>query len=108
MARYVAKNIVAAKLAKRCWIQLGYAIGKAEPVSVVVDTFATGVIEDQRITELILKHFDLTPRGIAKELKLFAPIYQKTAAYGHFGRDEFEWEKLKKAEVLANELKVAA
>ena len=107
MARYVAKNVVAAKLAKKCWIQLGYAIGKAEPVSVVVDTFDTGEIEDQKITELVRKHFDLTPRGIIKELDLLKPIYQKTAAYGHFGRNEFAWEKTSKADILAKELKVA-
>jgi len=107
MARYVAKNIVAAKLAKKCWIQLGYAIGKAEPVSVVVDTSDTGKVSDQELTDIIRKHFDLTPRGIAKELKLLAPVYRKTAAYGHFGRDEFEWEKTKKAEELSKELKVA-
>ncbi len=106
MARYVAKNVVAAKLAKKCWIQFGYAIGKAEPVSVVVDTFGTGEIPDQRITELVRKNFDLTPRGIIKELDLLKPIYEKTAAYGHFGRSEFTWEKTSKADVLAKELKV--
>jgi len=104
MARYVAKNIVAAKLAKKCWIQFGYAIGRAEPVSVVVDTFGTGEIPDGKLTELIRKHFDLTPRGIIKELKLQTPIYQKTASYGHFGREEFEWEKTNKAALLAKEL----
>ncbi len=103
MARYVAKNIVAAKLAKKCWIQFGYCIGKAEPVSVGVDTFGTGEISDQKIAELIRKHFDLTPRGIIAELKLLNPIYQKTAAYGHFGREEFEWEKLDKVSLLAKE-----
>lgn len=104
MARYVAKNIVAAKLARKCWIQFGYAIGRAEPVSVVIDTFGTGEISDQKLTELARKHFDLTPRGIIKELKLTAPIYQQTACYGHFGREEFEWEKTNKAAILAKEL----
>lgn len=104
MARYVAKNIVAAKLAKKCWIQFGYAIGRAEPVSVVVDTFGMGEVPDQKLTELARKHFDLTPRGIIKELKLTTPIYQKTASYGHFGRLEFEWEKTNKAAILAKEL----
>ncbi len=104
MARYVAKNIVAAKLAKKCWIQFGYAIGRAEPVSVVVDTFGTGEVSDQKLTELARKHFDLTPRGIIKELKLTTPIYQKTASYGHFGRPEFEWEKTNKAAILAKEI----
>ncbi|OGX07244.1 MAG: methionine adenosyltransferase [Omnitrophica WOR_2 bacterium GWA2_47_8] len=101
MARYVAKNIVAAKLAKKCWIQFGYAIGKAEPVSVVVDTYGTGKVSDQELTDLVLKNFDLTPKGIIETLKLHTPIYQKTAAYGHFGRDEFAWEKTDKAATLA-------
>ncbi|MFA5087988.1 MAG: methionine adenosyltransferase [Candidatus Omnitrophota bacterium] len=108
MARYVAKNVVAAKIAKKCWIQIGYAIGRAEPVSVVVDTFGTGKISEQKIAELIRKHFDLTPRGIISELKLLMPIYQKTAAYGHFGREEFEWEKTPKAEILKKDAKVNA
>lgn len=107
MARYVAKNIVAAKLARKCWIQLGYAIGRPEPVSVVVDTFGTGEISDQKITELIRRHFDLTPKGIIQELKLLTPVYQQTASYGHFGRGEFEWEKTNKAALLAKELEVA-
>ncbi len=100
MARYVAKNIVAAGLAKRCWIQIGYAIGVAEPVSVMVDTFGTGNVSDETLTHLVRKNFDLTPRGIIKELDLQKPVYQKTAAYGHFGRDEFSWEKTNKAEIL--------
>jgi len=104
MSRYIAKNIVAAGLAKRCWIQLGYVIGKAEPVSLVVDTYGTGKISDQRLVALIQEHFDLTPRAIIEKLKLLTPIYQKTAAYGHFGRSEFTWEKVDKAE----ELKAAA
>ena len=103
MARYVAKNIVAAKLAKKCWIQLGYAIGKAEPVSVMIDTFGTGKVTEQELVNAALKNFDLTPRGIIKELDLLKPFYQKTAAYGHFGREEFSWEKTPKAEALARE-----
>ncbi|MCK5179889.1 MAG: methionine adenosyltransferase domain-containing protein, partial [Candidatus Omnitrophica bacterium] len=103
MARYVAKNIVAAKLADQCWIQFGYAIGKAEPVSVMVDTFGTGKVSEQKLVDLVRKHFDLTPKGIIEELDLLKPIYQKTAAYGHFGRDEFSWEKTPKAEILAKE-----
>ncbi len=103
MARYVAKNIVAAKLAKKCWIQFGYAIGRAEPVSVMIDTFGTGKVSEQKLVDLTRKHFDLTPRGIIQTLKLLTPIYQQTAAYGHFGRKEFEWEKTNKADVLAKE-----
>ncbi|MCK5215503.1 MAG: methionine adenosyltransferase [Candidatus Omnitrophica bacterium] len=100
MARYVAKNIVAAKLADKCWVQLGYAIGKAEPVSIMIDTFGTGNVPEQTLVELVKKHFDLTPQGIIKELDLLKPIYQNTAAYGHFGRDEFTWEKTDKAAVI--------
>jgi len=103
----VAKNIVAAELAEKCWIQVGYAIGKAEPVSVMVDTFGTGKIPEQKLVELVRKHFDLTPRGIIKALNLLQPIYQKTAAYGHFGREEFSWEKTDKAAVLKKEALVA-
>jgi len=103
MARYVAKNIVAAKLARKCWVQFGYAIGKAEPVSVMVDTFGTGMVPEQTLVDLVRKHFDLTPRGIIKELDLLKPVYQKTAAYGHFGREEFAWEKIDKAAALAKE-----
>jgi S-adenosylmethionine synthetase len=107
MARYVAKNIVAAALADKCWIQLGYAIGKAEPVSVMVDTFGTGKVPEQKLVDLVRKHFDLTPRGIIKQLNLLQPIYQKTAAYGHFGRKEFSWEQTDKAAVLKKEALVA-
>jgi S-adenosylmethionine synthetase len=103
MARYVAKNIVAAGLAKKCWVQFGYAIGYPEPVSVMVDTFGTGNVSEQKLVELVRKHFDLTPRGIIKTLDLQKPVYQKTAAYGHFGREEFTWEKTDKAAVLAKE-----
>ena len=100
MARYVAKNIIAAGLAKKCWIQLGYVIGKAEPVSLMIDTFGTGKVPEQKLVTLVQEHFDLTPKGIIETLKLLTPIYQKTAAYGHFGRGEFTWEKTDKAELL--------
>jgi len=102
MARYVAKNVVAAGLADKCWIQLSYVIGQAEPVSVMVDTFGTGKITDEKIVELIRKHFSLNPQGIIKELDLLRPIYRKTACYGHFGREEkeFTWEKTDKADAL--------
>lgn len=103
MARYIAKNIVAAKLANKCWLQLGYAIGKPEPVSVMIDTFGTGKVSEQKLVELVRKHFNLTPRGIIEELDLLKPCYQKTAAYGHFGRDEFTWEQTSKAAVLEKE-----
>jgi S-adenosylmethionine synthetase len=100
MARYVSKNIVAAKLAKKCWLQLSYCIGYPEPVSVMVDTFGTGTVSDERLTALVRKHFDLTPRGIIHNLRLRRPIYQKTASYGHFGRSEFSWEKTDKKDIL--------
>lgn len=100
MARKVAKNIVAAGLAKKCWIQFGYVIGRADPVSVMIDTYGTGTVSDQKLVESARKYFDLTPRGIIKELDLLKPIYQQTAAYGHFGRSEFSWEKTDKANLL--------
>jgi len=95
-ARHIAKNIVAAKLAKECLVQVAYAIGIAEPVSIYVDTKGTGVIPDSEISKMITKEVDLTPKGIIERLKLRRPIYQKTAAYGHFGRteSEFTWEQL--------------
>lgn len=95
MARYIAKNIVAADLAYQCEVQLAYAIGVAEPVSVMVDTFGTGKVSNDEISKMIRDLFKLTPKGIIETLKLRRPIYRKTAAYGHFGRelDEFEWEK---------------
>ena len=101
-ARYVAKNVVAAGLAERCEVQIAYAIGVAKPVSLMVDTFGTGKIADARIAELIGKHFDLRPKGIIAALDLLRPIYAKTAAYGHFGRDEpeFTWERTDKAAAL--------
>jgi S-adenosylmethionine synthetase len=110
MARYIAKNIVASKLASRCEVQLAYAIGVAEPVSVMVNTFGTGSIPDARFTELVRKNFQLTPKGIIDSLKLRRPIYRKTAAFGHFGRtdDTFTWEKTDKAEALKEQAGVAA
>jgi S-adenosylmethionine synthetase len=100
--RYVAKNIVAAGLATRCEIQIAYAIGIAKPVSVHVDTFGTGAIADTKIAELVIKHFDLRPKGIVQMLDLLRPVYLATAAYGHFGRTEagFSWERTDKAEAL--------
>jgi len=103
--RYVAKNIVAAGLASRCLVQISYAIGVAEPTSVMVDTFGTGKVSNETLTALIRKHFDLRPKGIVNMLDLLRPIYQKTAAYGHFGRDEpeFTWEATDRAAVLRND-----
>ena len=100
--RYVAKNIVAAGLAERCEIQISYAIGVAEPTSISVNTYGTGKISDERISELITEHFDLRPAGLIEMLHLKRPIYKDTAAYGHFGREEpnFTWEKTDKAEAL--------
>jgi S-adenosylmethionine synthetase len=102
MARYIAKNIVAAGLAERCEVQLAYAIGVAEPVSVMVNTFGSGTVEDARLTELVRANFSLTPKGIIDHLKLRQPIYRSTAAFGHFGRteDSFTWEATDKAAVL--------
>ena len=101
-ARYVAKNIVAAGLADRCEIQLAYAIGVARPVSVRVETFGTGKIDDSKIAELVEKNFDLRPAGIIKTLNLRRPIYAQTAAYGHFGRTDVDlpWEHTDKADDL--------
>jgi S-adenosylmethionine synthetase len=101
-ARYVAKNVVAAGLASKCEVQVSYAIGVANPTSVMVTTFGTGKISDERIGQLVAKHFDLRPRAIIQMLDLLRPIYEKTAAYGHFGRDEpeFTWENLDKVETL--------
>ena len=103
--RYVAKNVVAAGLADRCEVQVSYAIGVAEPTSISVTTFGTGKVDDRVIERLIREHFDLRPYGIIKELDLIRPIYQKTAAYGHMGREEpeFTWEKTDKAEILRSE-----
>ncbi len=102
-ARYVAKNLVAAGLAARCEVQVSYAIGVAEPTSVMVDAFGTSALSREQLTELVRRHFDLTPYGLRVMLDLTRPIYQKTAAYGHFGRkeDEFTWERTDRAEALA-------
>lgn len=100
MARYIAKNVVAAGLADRCEIQLSYAIGVPYPVSIMVDTFGTGKVEESKISNAIKKVFDCTPAGIVKALDLKKPIYSKTAKYGHFGREEFTWEKTDKTEEL--------
>jgi S-adenosylmethionine synthetase len=110
MARYIAKNLVAAGLAGRCEVQLAYAIGVADPVSVAVNTFGTGVIEDERMVELVRAHFPLTPRGIIEHLRLRRPIYRKTAAFGHFGRteDTFSWEASDKVEGLREDARLTA
>jgi S-adenosylmethionine synthetase len=102
MARYIAKNIVASGLAERAEVQLAYAIGVAEPVSVLVDTFGTGKIDEMRLTELVRQNFKLTPKGIIESLNLRRPIFRQTAAYGHFGRSgaDFTWEATDKAEAL--------
>ncbi len=101
-ARYVAKNIVAAGLASKCMVQISYAIGVARPTSVMVETYGTGKVSNGVLTQLVLDHFDLRPKGIVKMLNLLRPIYTKTAAYGHFGRDEpeFTWEAADKASAL--------
>ena len=110
MARYIAKNIVAAGLAERAEVQLAYAIGVAEPVSVLIDTFGTGKVSSAKLTELVRKNFALTPKGIIESLNLRRPIYQKTAAYGHFGRNDadFTWEATDKAAALAEQAGLAA
>ena len=102
MARYVAKNIVAAGLADKAEVQIAYAIGVAQPVSVMVNTFGTGKIDDEKLVEILKKNFDMRPRAIIQHLKLLRPIYRKTACYGHFGRDDpdFTWEKADKADIL--------
>ena len=102
MARYVAKNVVAAGLADKCLVQLAYAIGVAEPVSVLVDTSGTGKVDDERLGEIVRGHFKLTPKGIIETLNLRRPIYKKTAAFGHFGRTEpeFTWERTDKADAM--------
>jgi len=101
-ARYVAKNIVAAGLAKQCQVQISYAIGVAKPINITVNTAGTGVISDEKLSAMVAEHFDLRPRGIVQMLDLLRPIYQKTAAYGHFGRDEpeFTWERTDRAGAL--------
>ena len=98
MARYVAKNVVAAGLADKCEVQIAYAIGVAEPVSIMVDTFGTGKVHEEEIEDKVRKSFDMRPAGIIRTLNLKRPIYKKTATYGHFGRNEpcFTWEKIDK------------
>jgi S-adenosylmethionine synthetase len=102
MARHVAKNIVGAGLAREALVQLAYAIGVADPVSVMVDTYGTGRVKDECITDLVRSHFKLTPRGIMEELDLRRPIFRKTAAFGHFGRSDpdFTWERTDRAAAL--------
>ena len=104
-ARHVAKNIVAAGLADRCEVQLSYAIGVVEPISIMLETFGTGTVPDEKLTQLVRKHFDLTPSGIIARLELRKPIYSATAAYGHFGREEpgFTWELTDYADLLKSE-----
>ena len=105
MARHIAKNVVAADLADRCEVQLAYAIGVADPVSVLVETFGTAKVDPEIIPDLVRAHFKLTPRGIIESLNLRRPIYKKTAAYGHFGRNDpdFTWEATDKAAKLASD-----
>ncbi|MEE0877786.1 MAG: methionine adenosyltransferase [Treponemataceae bacterium] len=105
MARYIAKNVVASGLAERCEVQLAYAIGVPFPVSIMVDTFGTGKVSDFAISEAVKKVFDCSPAGIIKTLDLLKPVYSKTASYGHFGRNEFTWEKTDKVEELKNAIK---
>jgi S-adenosylmethionine synthetase len=102
MARYAAKNVVAAGLADRCEIQVSYAIGVPHPISIMVDTFGTGKVPDDRIIQAIQNVFDFSVAGIIKTLDLLRPIYQETSCYGHFGRDTFTWEKTDKVEALQN------
>ena len=107
MCRYVAKNIVAAGLAEKCEIQVAYTIGRADPVSVMVGAYSTGVIPSQELTEIVKKEFDLRPAAIIERLDLLRPIYQKTSNYGHFGRElpEFSWEKTDMVETLKSAVK---
>ena len=100
MARYIAKNIVAAGLADKCLVQIAYVIGKAEPVSLMVDTFGTARVAEEKIVQAIRENFDLTPKGIIKTLDLRKPVFRQTATFGHFGREDFAWEKIDKAETL--------
>jgi len=106
MARYIAKNVVASGLADQCEVQISYAIGVAQPISVLVNTYETGKLPDSQILDLVLKNFDMRPRAIIDTLNLLRPIYKKTATFGHFGRDDvdFPWEKCDKAPVLAKAL----
>ena len=103
-ARFVAKNIVASGVAKRCEVQVAYAIGVAQPVGVHVNTFGTGKVSDEKLEKYILEHFDMRPKALIDELGLLAPIYKATSAYGHFGRSQFNWEKTNRAAVIASDL----
>jgi S-adenosylmethionine synthetase len=107
MARYIAKNIVAAGLADQCEIQISYAIGVAQPISVLVNTFGTGKCSDDDILAMVNKHFDMRPKAIIEQLQLLRPIYRKTAVFGHFGREDIDvpWEKTDKVEELKKALK---
>ena len=105
MMRYIAKNIVASGMADECRIEVAYAIGVAKPVSLLVNTMGTGKLSDEEIADIIMKEFDLRPNAIIEKLDLRKPIYKKTAAYGHFGREEFSWEKLDKVEDLKKYVK---
>ncbi len=109
MARYIAKNIVAAGLADKCTVQLAYAIGVAEPVSVLVDTHGTGKVDETELADTVRKNFELNPKGIIETLNLRRPIFKETAKFGHFGRtgDGFTWEKTDKADALLNALSAA-
>lgn len=107
MARYIAKNIVAAGLAEKCTVQLAYAIGVAEPVSVLIDTHGTGKVDEGKLSDAVRKNFSLNPKGIIEALDLRKPIYKATAAFGHFGREGFSWEKTDKADALLNTLSLA-
>ena len=108
MARYIAKNIVAAGLAEKCTVQLAYAIGVAEPVSVYVDTHGTGKVDEDKLSQAVRKNFELTPKGIVETLDLRKPIFKETARFGHFGRDGFSWEKTDKVDALLGSLSEAA
>jgi S-adenosylmethionine synthetase len=103
-ARYVAKNVVAAGLAKRCEVQVAYAIGVAKPMGVYVHTFGTGKVDDEKLAKYVAEKFDFRPRALIEELDLLRPIYRPTSAYGHFGRPEFSWEKTSRAKELAADL----
>ena len=109
MARYIAKNVVASGLADQCEIQISYAIGVAQPISVLVNTYETGKLSDEQILELVKKYFDMRPKAIIDQLNLLRPIYKKTAVFGHFGREDvdFPWEKTDKADLLKKELEKA-
>jgi S-adenosylmethionine synthetase len=103
-ARYVAKNVVSSGVARRCEVQLAYAIGVAQPVGVHVDTFGTGLVNDEKLERYLHESFDMRPKAIIEELQLLAPIYQPTSSYGHFGRDEFSWESTARAAKIADDL----